>query len=77
MSEASHTIGTPESFELGLRLGAIFLPHAKRQTEKFYTQHGEIKAAARFVHYTTAEAALENHWQQARVDAKYKVYGRL
>ena len=46
MSDASHTIGTPESFELGLRLGAIFLPHAKRQTEKFYTDSGEIKAAA-------------------------------
>ena len=44
MSEASHTIGTSEAFELGLRLGAIFLPHAKRQTEKFYKDQGEIKA---------------------------------
>ena len=59
MGEASDTIGTSESFELGLRLGAIFLPHAKRQTEKFYMDKGEINTAARFVHYTTAEAALK------------------
>lgn len=59
MSEASHTIDTDEASALGLRLGAIFLPHAKRQTERFYTDKGEIKATARFVHYTTAEAALK------------------
>lgn len=59
MSESSHLTGSFDSFELGLRLAAIFLPHAKRQTETFYTEKGEIKAAARFVHYTTAEAALK------------------
>ena len=34
MSEGSHTISTSESFELGLRLGAIFLPHAKKADGK-------------------------------------------
>lgn len=35
------------------------MPHARRQREKFYrSENGAIKESARFVHYTTAEAAL-------------------
>ena len=59
MSEASHQISTSELFELGLRLDGIFTPYAKRQREKFYTEKGGIKPSARFVHYTTADAALK------------------
>jgi hypothetical protein len=58
MSEASHPISTSEMFELAMRLDAIFTPYARRQREKFYTEKGEIKSSARFVHYTAAEAAL-------------------
>ncbi len=57
MSEASHQISASEMFELAMRLDAIFTPYARRQREEFYTEKGEIKSSARFVHYTAAEAA--------------------
>ena len=59
MSQASRPISASELFELGMQLDAIFTPYAKRQREKFYTEKGALRAAARFVHYTTAEGALK------------------
>lgn len=55
---------TPE-FERGLKLESIFMPHAKVRREEFLKNMGttwenQLKAQAplRFVHYTSAEAAL-------------------
>ena len=61
MSEASDQMATLELFELGMRLGAIFTPYAKSQTEKFYDDGKAIKPLARFVHYATSEAATPGH----------------
>jgi Protein of unknown function (DUF2971) len=54
---------TPEMMELAIRLEGIFLPHARKQRDLVYRKHngpGEPRsdATARFVHYTSAEAAL-------------------
>ena len=46
-----------ERFELEARLESIFMPYARRQRDKFYDSGA--KRAARFVHYTSAEAALK------------------
>jgi hypothetical protein len=46
---------TPEQFELFQRLTSIFMPHATRQIKRAYPD----KKLARFVHYTSAEAALK------------------
>ena len=47
---------TPEQTETLLRLEAIFMPHATRRRSILY-ENG-TKDYARFVHYTSAEAAL-------------------
>src|SRR5579864_3300628 len=51
---------TPE-FELGIKLEGIFMPEARKQRDKLYTGKQfppPDDATARFVHYTSAEAAL-------------------
>jgi hypothetical protein len=44
---------TPEQ-QQNFQLEAIFMPEASRQRDKFYRENADTK----FVHYTTAEAAL-------------------
>jgi hypothetical protein len=46
-----------EQFQLGVRLEGIFMPYARRQRDGLYDSGA--KPAARFVHYTSAEAALK------------------
>jgi hypothetical protein len=45
---------TPDQIALANRLGSIFMPHAMRQLQDHYKGQNH----ARFVHYTSAEAAL-------------------
>jgi hypothetical protein len=45
----------PEYVRLQMRLESIFMPHTTRQRQKLYANN---KNHARFVHYTSAEAAL-------------------
>ena len=54
--EAKNSAATPENMELSMRLEGIFTPYAVKHRQKFYKG---ADATARFVHYTTAEAALE------------------
>ncbi len=46
-----------EQFQLGARLESIFMPHVRRQRDGLYASGA--KPTARFVHYTSAEAALK------------------
>ena len=46
-----------EQFQLGVRLEGVFMPYARRQRDGLYDSGA--KPAARFVHYTSAEAALK------------------
>jgi hypothetical protein len=48
---------TPEQLELALRLESIFMPYAQKQRLELYGDKSS-QAQARFVHYTSAEAAL-------------------
>jgi hypothetical protein len=54
----------PEQLELqrlGIELEAVFMPHYRKQRDDFYRDAARPDtnaASARFVHYTTAEAAL-------------------
>jgi hypothetical protein len=50
---------TSEQYQLGVRLESIFMPHARKQREALYMGHSGLKPWARFVHYTSAEAALK------------------
>jgi hypothetical protein len=50
---------TSEQFQLGIRLESIFMPHARKQREAIYMGSSGLKPSARFVHYTSAEAALK------------------
>jgi hypothetical protein len=50
---------TSEQFQLGVRLESIFMPHARKQREALYVGSSGLKPWARFVHYTSAEAALK------------------
>jgi hypothetical protein len=43
----------PEEFKLGIQLESIFMPHSRKQRDEFY------KKNKRFVHYTSADAALK------------------
>jgi hypothetical protein len=58
----SEITGTPaptiplEQFQRALRLESIFMPEARRQRDKLF--EGGEKPSARFVHYTSAEAAI-------------------
>lgn len=45
---------TPEEFEHRIRLEGIFMPHTRIRRDEFYAGRDH----ARFVHYTSAEAAL-------------------
>ena len=45
-----------EQFERIIKLESIFMPEARRQRDQLYN-NGQ-KTSARFVHYTSAEAAL-------------------
>jgi hypothetical protein len=48
--------------ELAIKLEGIFMPHARKQRDAFYRDSKVppgMAESARFVHYTTAEAALE------------------
>ena len=47
--------------KLGIELDAVFMPHYRKQRDDFYRDSSKpdsSAASARFVHYTTAEAAL-------------------
>ncbi|PTR10688.1 hypothetical protein C8R32_101218 [Nitrosospira sp. Nsp5] len=54
--EAQEMILTPEQFQLWLQLEGIFMPEATKKKNSFY--ESGTKSEARFVHYTSAEAAL-------------------
>jgi hypothetical protein len=54
---------TPEQIQFFMRLEGIFMPHARKQRDELYAKHygpGQPPpdAYVRFVHYTSAEAAL-------------------
>jgi hypothetical protein len=53
---------TSEQFQLALRLEGIFMPYARKQRDEAFRRQGSSAVAAdaeaRFVHYTSAEAAL-------------------
>jgi hypothetical protein len=54
---------TPEQFQLAMKLESIFMPHARRQRDAAFNRSVKAErpletAALRFVHYTSAEAAL-------------------
>jgi hypothetical protein len=53
--DAQNPVVIPEDILLAMQLESIFMPHATRQRRKLY-ENGEN--SARFVHYTSAEAAL-------------------
>jgi hypothetical protein len=48
-----------ELFAQALRLEAIFIPHTRKQREARYADLGSANPSARFVHYTSADAALK------------------
>jgi hypothetical protein len=48
---------TPEEIEVERELEAIFTPHAVKQMQGFFKKQAE-QTQARFVHYTSAAAAL-------------------
>jgi Protein of unknown function (DUF2971) len=50
--DETESLGVPEEFKLGLQLESIFMPYSRKQRDGF----NEKKK--RFVHYTSAEAAL-------------------
>lgn len=51
---------TPEEHQLWIRLEGIFTPHARAKRDAFYHSDNKdnLPRAQRFVHYTSAEAAL-------------------
>jgi hypothetical protein len=62
-SENPVPILTPEQFQLVIKLEGIFMPHARRQRDETYARQAKPDATVetavlRFVHYTSAEAAL-------------------
>ena len=51
---------TAEHIERNMRLERILIPHARRQRETHYADHSATNnPIARFVHYTSADAALK------------------
>jgi hypothetical protein len=56
MNETPNQTATSEQFQLGIRLEGIFMPYARKQRDALYTSG--VNPTARFVHYTSAEAAL-------------------
>jgi hypothetical protein len=60
-SETKHPAITPEQAVLFRKMGAIFMPHLQKQRDAVYQMDGTSGVhakSARFVHYTTAKAAL-------------------
>ncbi len=62
-SEAQNSGVTDEQIQLAIRLESIFMPEARKQRDELYRkQTGAVgvisRAPVRFVHYTSAEAAL-------------------
>jgi hypothetical protein len=53
-SETQNSTLTPEQFELARRLEGIFTPHTRKRRDALYNNGNSV----RFVHYTSAEAAL-------------------
>jgi hypothetical protein len=53
--DAQDPVVIPEDVRLAMQLENIFMPHTTRQRRKLYEND---KNHARFVHYTSAEAAL-------------------
>jgi hypothetical protein len=51
----AHLVVIPEHLQLLMRLESIFMPYATRQRHKLYPNDA---SHAQFVHYTSAEAAL-------------------
>ena len=51
----TNAIPTPEQMQFFMRLESIFMPYARRQRDSLYEMSGN---ETRFVHYTSAEAAL-------------------
>ena len=51
---------TPEEHQLWIRLEGIFTPHARAKRDAFYhiDNDSQVPSPKRFVHYTSAEAAL-------------------
>ena len=51
---------TPDEHQLLMRLEGIFTPHARAKRDAFYHNHNHesLSKPQRFVHYTSAEAAL-------------------
>src|SRR5712664_55524 len=50
---------TPELFQLALRLERIFMPQARKQRIQAGFDDEHVQTPIRFVHYTSAEAALK------------------
>ena len=56
-NESQNPVVTPEQLEFVLRLERIFMPHTTRQRQEMFKNEGK-DSRARFIHYTSAEAAL-------------------
>lgn len=56
-NEAQNPVVTPEQLEFVLRLERIFMPHTTRQRREMFKNEAK-ESRARFIHYTSAEAAL-------------------
>jgi hypothetical protein len=57
--DVKNSILTPEQLQLVLKLQGIFMPHATKQRRSYFKNPtGQENPSARFVHYTSADAAL-------------------
>jgi hypothetical protein len=56
-SPQNATADLPPEIQLALRLESIFMPHARKQRDEHHAREAH-EGGARFVHYTSAEAAL-------------------
>lgn len=54
MNETNTSIATSEQFQLAIRLESIFMPNTRARRDALYNN----QERSRFVHYTSAEAAL-------------------
>jgi hypothetical protein len=59
-NEADPSRVSPEQMEFPIKLEGIFMPQARKRRDAFYGRQasGTVTVPARFVHYTSAEAAL-------------------
>src|SRR5258708_31961153 len=58
-NEATNPGLIPEQFQLAIQLEKIFMPQARRQRIQAGFDDEQIRTPIRFVHYTSAEAALK------------------